>query len=239
MAACTAASGGVQTTAPSAPAAAPPATIVRAWEGGPEVPARGRFILVNIPSFELMAFQDGAMALRSRVVVGRPRTPTPEMLSPLYAVKFNPSWTPTPAMMRNEGLRPVPPGPNNPLGRVLFEMENDELVYLHDTNQRQLFARPERAFSHGCVRVEQARPLAAWLLDVAESEIDRMIGRGATFAVPLSAPVTVSLAYVRRAPDAAGRIIEWPDIYNRGPLAQAPAAGSGDGKGCPGADRSG
>ena len=68
-------------------------------------------MLVNIPSFELIALQDGEPVLRSRVVVGRPDSPTPELLSSMTAVRFNPSWTPTPAMVRNEGLHYMPPGP--------------------------------------------------------------------------------------------------------------------------------
>ena len=43
-----------------------------------DIPPRGKFILVNIPAFELIALQDGVPALRSRVVVGRPATPTPD-----------------------------------------------------------------------------------------------------------------------------------------------------------------
>lgn len=78
------------------------------------VPAQGRFVLVNIPAFELIAFEDGRSVLRSRVIVGRPGTPTPELLSSMYAVRFNPSWTPTPTMVRKEGARPVPPDPHIP-----------------------------------------------------------------------------------------------------------------------------
>ncbi len=82
---------------------------------GVDVPSRGRFVLVNIPSFELIAFENGDPVLRSRVVVGRRATPTPELETAIVAVKFNPSWTPTPAMMRWEGARYMPPGPRNPL----------------------------------------------------------------------------------------------------------------------------
>ena len=61
-----------------------------------DIPARGKFVLVNIPSFELVALQDGVPVLRSRVVIGKPAAATPEMLSSMFAVQFNPSWTPTP-----------------------------------------------------------------------------------------------------------------------------------------------
>jgi murein L,D-transpeptidase YcbB/YkuD len=178
-----------------------------------DIPPRGKFILVNIPAFELIALQDGVPALRSRVVVGRPATPTPELMSSMHAVRFNPSWTPTPAMIRNEGARFAPPGPNNPLGRILFELDNDELIFLHDTNDRSFFDRRQRALSHGCVRVQQARALAAWVLDVPEARIDAMVADRDTHAVPLPQPVPVSLVYHTRFPDQDGRIATYPDVY--------------------------
>lgn len=180
-----------------------------------DVPSQGKFILVNIPGFELIALQDGVPALRSRVVVGRPATPTPELLSSMFAVKFNPSWTPTPSMIRNEGARFVPPGPNNPLGRILFELDNAELIFLHDTNDSSFFDRRQRALSHGCVRVQQARALAAWVLEVPEARIDAMVAGRDTHAVPLPRPVPVSFVYYTRFPDEDGRIATYPDVYGR------------------------
>src|SRR5262249_31669105 len=144
--------------------------------------------------------QDGVPVLRSRVIVGRPATPTPELTSSMYAVRFNPAWTPTPSMIRNEGLHYMPPGPDNPLGRMMFDLDNDEFIYLHDTNERYLFKRAQRALSHGCVRVEQARALAAWVLDVSQEEIDRMVAKG-TYSVPLPHDIRVSLVYHTRFPD--------------------------------------
>ena len=180
---------------------------------GIDIPARGKFILVNIPSFELIALQDGEPVLRSRVVVGKPAAATPEMLSSMFAIQFNPSWTPTPSMIRNEGLRYMPPGPQNPLGRVMFDLDNEEFIYLHDTNERALFSRAQRALSHGCIRVEQARALAAWALGVSEREIDAMISRGTTYSVPLPEVIPVSLAYYTQFPDEAGQVVSYPDIY--------------------------
>ncbi len=112
-----------------------------------DTPAHGKSVRVDISAFELVAMQDGVPVLRSRVIVGRPGTPTPELTSNLYAIKFNPAWSPTPAMIRNEGAHYMPPGPQNPLGRILFELDNDQLIYLHDTNDRSLFKREDRALS--------------------------------------------------------------------------------------------
>lgn len=203
-------------TAPVAPAPGFAGVLGR---NGIAVPARGKFILVNIPAFELVALEDGATVLWSRIVVGRPATPTPELLSSLYAVKFNPSWTPTPAMVRLEGARRAAPGPHNPLGQILFELDNDELIFLHDTNDRSFFDRPQRALSHGCVRVQQARALAAWALGVPEREVAMMAASGITRTVPLPAPIPVSLAYHTRFPDEHGAVRTYPDIYARAQIA--------------------
>jgi murein L,D-transpeptidase YcbB/YkuD len=135
------------------------------------------------------------------------------MQSSMFALQFNPSWTPTPSMIRNEGLRYMPPGPQNPLGRILFDLDNDEFIYLHDTNERALFNRPQRALSHGCIRVEQARALAAWALGDSEAGIDAMIARGSTYSVPLPEAIPVSLAYHTQFPDEAGQVVSYPDIY--------------------------
>jgi len=201
----------------SAPAAEPPpsayVSMLRSQGVETAIPPRGKFVLVNIPSYELIALQDGVPVLRSRVVVGKPAAATPELLSSMFAVQFNPAWTPTPLMIRNEGLHYMPPGPQNPLGRMMFDLDNDEFIYLHDTNEKALFNRAQRALSHGCVRVEQARALAAWLLGVSEEEIDAMISRGTTYSVPLPEIIPVSLVYYTRFPDERGQVASHPNIY--------------------------
>ncbi|SEO45146.1 L,D-transpeptidase catalytic domain [Rhodospirillales bacterium URHD0017] len=189
-------------------------SMLRSQGVGVDIPSQGKFVLVNIPSFELVALQDGVPVLRSRVVVGKPAAATPEMLSSMFAVQFNPSWTPTPSMIRNEGLHYMPPGPQNPLGRMMFALDNEEFIYLHDTNEKALFNRGRRALSHGCVRVEQARALAAWSLGVSEREIDSMITQGKTYSVPLPEIIPVALVYFTRFPDEHGQVVLHPDIYN-------------------------
>ena len=85
------------TTEPAPPAAAGPAaatepapsayvSLLRSQGVETAIPARGKFILVNIPSYELIALQDGVPVLRSRVVVGKPAAPTPELLSSMFAI---------------------------------------------------------------------------------------------------------------------------------------------------------
>lgn len=219
---------------PDQVAAPPPAQAsLHEGSGTRPVPAPGKSVLVDIAAFELVALQDGLPVFRSRVIVGRPGTPTPELTSNMYAIKFSPSWTPTPAMIRNEGARYMPPGPRNPLGRILFQLDNDQLIYLHDTNDRSLFKRDDRALSHGCVRVEEARQLASWALDVPLATVDEMVARGSTFSVSLPVPIPVSLANaglrqpIGHVPSSGGKPA-------RPPTALAEAGSVGDeARGCP------
>jgi len=67
--------------------------------------------------------------------------------------------------------------------------------------------------SHGCVRVEQARALAAWSLGVSEQEIDAMVSRGTTYSVPLPEIIPVALVYYARFPDEGGQVASYPNIY--------------------------
>jgi murein L,D-transpeptidase YcbB/YkuD len=82
-----------------------------------------------------------------------------------------------------------PPGPLNPLGRVVFRLQNPFAIYLHDTPSQNLFARAVREVSSGCVRVENAAGLADLLLEgrsVAQrEEIARLQADGATHEVRL------------------------------------------------------
>ena len=62
-----------------------------------------------------------------------------------------------------------PPRSNNVLGRVKFVFPNEHDVYMHDTTQKHLFAKPVRAESHGCVRVQNPEQLAAILLEYEQA----------------------------------------------------------------------
>ena len=74
------------------------------------IPSRGKFILVNIPSYELIALQDGAPSCAAALWSASRRPRRRNFISSMFAVQFNPAWTPTPSMIRNEGLRYMPPG---------------------------------------------------------------------------------------------------------------------------------
>jgi murein L,D-transpeptidase YcbB/YkuD len=109
------------------------------------------------------------------------------------------------------------PGPNNALGRVKFMFPNEHFVYLHDTPSRDLFDRESRAFSSGCIRVEDPLELARLLLRRGwdEERIEDVVAAGRTETVLLDDPISVLLLYWTAEADAAGRVIFYADVYSR------------------------
>jgi murein L,D-transpeptidase YcbB/YkuD len=118
------------------------------------------------------------------------------------------------------------PGPSNALGRVKFMFPNDHLVYLHDTPSRSLFERSERAFSSGCIRVEQPFELARVLLNDPEAWSDESIARVVesreTQTIFLPKRETVLLLYWTVNLLEEDRVGFKRDLYDRdGPLLEA------------------
>lgn len=174
----------------------------------------GRAILINIPSYELIAFDDGAPVFRSRVIVGKPETRTPRTDTVTTGVTFWPSWRPTPEMIASGEVadRVFPPGPNNPMGLLVVTLETELGIAMHDTNQRHLFAQQRRAFSHGCIRVERWEALAAWLLDRDEDWVKAMAVGPLTRRI--STPrVPVLIRYYTLFPAEDGTAQRHPDVY--------------------------
>ncbi|WP_299649314.1 L,D-transpeptidase family protein [uncultured Tateyamaria sp.] len=181
---------------------------------GFDVPQFGKAILVNIPAFELIAFENGTPVLRSRVIVGTPWHRTPRLRTHVSSVRFRPTWRPTPSMIASGEYpdRVWPPGERNPLGLAAVRLGTGLLVYLHDTNRRELFEQDDRALSHGCVRVQKWAELAAFVLSVNLREVLRHAHGTRTFDAP-APPIPVELGYYTRFPDASGQIVTYPDIY--------------------------
>jgi len=109
------------------------------------------------------------------------------------------------------------PGPWNALGGVKFELPNPLDVYLHDTPAKPLFAKPLRAASHGCVRVQEARPLASILLGESwpADAVDQAIATGETKRVFLKTVTPVYLLYLTAFTDDDGTVEFRDDIYGR------------------------
>lgn len=138
-----------------------------------------KHVMVNIPEFLVRINEDGRVIHETRVVVGKPETPTPLLTRDMQYIVVNPAWNIPPSIARNEmmpllrsdpgalarrGIQVVRngsggysfrqnPGERNALGRIKFMFPNDHSVYLHDTPSKALFQNDRRAYSHGCVRV--------------------------------------------------------------------------------------
>ncbi|HVJ52345.1 MAG TPA: L,D-transpeptidase family protein [Aliidongia sp.] len=199
-----------------------------------------RRVIVNAASATLTLYEEGQPALVSRVVVGKPDHPTPVLAALIEAVSVNPPWKVPSSIIHREilpKLRRDPdyltrnhylfsdgssrlqqlPGPWNALGRIKLELPNPADVYLHDTPARALFAQDQRSFSHGCIRVEAVKPLAAMLLGVpwTPEALDQVIGEGSTRRINLAKAVPVSLVYFTAFVDADGTLEFRDDLYGR------------------------
>lgn len=183
-----------------------------------QVPQSGKAILVNIPGFELIGFEDGEPVLRSKVIVGAPWHRTPRLITHVSTVRFRPTWRPTPSMIASGEYsnRVRPAGESNPLGLAAVRLSPGLLVYLHDTNRRELFAKEDRALSHGCVRVQRWDELVAFVLDMDIARVHALANGSRTFDAP-APPIPVELGYFTRFPDATGQIVTHPDIYGLRP----------------------
>ncbi len=109
------------------------------------------------------------------------------------------------------------PGPRNALGRVKFQFPNQFSIYMHDTPTRRLFAKPSRAFSHGCVRLERPIDLATYLLQGRSQwtpkRMRAAIARGKEQWVSLPRAIPVQMVYRTVWVDVDGTVHFRPDIY--------------------------
>lgn len=108
-----------------------------------------------------------------------------------------------------------PPGRDNALGDVKFLFPNSHNIYMHDTPNRNLFEKDVRAFSHGCVRVENPRDFAAILLGWDRERIEAHIATPKSETVRLERRIPVHLTYFTAWPDDTGKIRYFNDIYGR------------------------
>lgn len=110
-------------------------------------------------------------------------------------------------------------GAKNSLGRIKFHMSNPYAIFLHDTPAIGLFEQPIRAFSSGCVRVQEADQLARLLLDIGGQSVDTLLDQplqaGDTQIASLSRSMPVYLTYFTSWVDEDGSVQFRPDIYQR------------------------
>lgn len=123
------------------------------------------------------------------------------------------------------------PGPSNALGEVKFMFPNRHSIYLHDTPQRSLFARDVRAFSNGCIRLNDPQELAYALLarqtDDPRGTYARILRGGAESRVNLDQPVPIHIVYATAFIGPRGTLQFRRDVYGRDAKVFAALARSG------------
>jgi len=204
------------------------------------------YVVVNQPDFTLRVMHNGTQVWTTRVVIGKPSMPTPLLSETMKYITVNPTWHVPPSIVHNEylpalaqdptvlermGLRvsyhggdveiTMPPGDNNALGRIRFNFPNRFLVYQHDTPDKHMFADEVRAYSHGCMRVQDPAKYAEVLLKIARpgehwsaERIKGMFGRAEQDIQIAPVPIWVHLTYQTAFVDAAGKLQFRRDIYN-------------------------
>ncbi len=203
------------------------------------------YVMVNIPDYSLKVVHDHRVVWHTKIVAGKPRTPTPLLTATMDNVIVNPSWYVPQSIIENEllpayrtdpnifdrmGLQVQkgpdghinvvqPPGAANALGRIKFNFPNKFQVYLHDTPEKSLFRYDRRAFSHGCMRVQNPTRFGEILLHLAmngptpsERQLDALFGRSEK-VFRFSHRPQVHLTYQTAFVDEAGRLQLRDDIY--------------------------
>ncbi len=112
-----------------------------------------------------------------------------------------------------------PPGPRNALGLVKFMFPNQWNIYLHDTPDQQLMTHDVRAYSAGCIRLDDPYDLAYHLLALQETDpvgfFNTILNTGQETQVNLETPIPVHLVYWTSWVDTEGRLNFRNDIYGR------------------------
>ena len=207
----------------------------------------GIHLLANVPEYRLQLSVNGRTVRNYRTIVGKPgRSATPQMLESVEGLIFNPTWTVPQSIVVGEGLgRRVlnnpnwarargyratrgdngyisvvqQPGPQNALGGMKLDMPNNQAIFLHDTNARNLFGNEQQALSHGCIRVEDALELAVTLgllhQSLTPDEAREHLTSGKYTRVPLSSEIPVYITYFTMGLNEDGELVEFADIYER------------------------
>lgn len=218
-------------------------------------------VLINLPSFMMKYYACDTLKLLSRIIIGKPNTPTPHRLnSKIYYFYVYPYWQ-VPLSIATKEILPLlkkdtsyftkhnmdlldaygiliehkginwkkysekyfpfkirqRDGDDNTLGILKFIFPNKFDIYLHDTNGRHLFNKEKRALSHGCIRVKQAKKLAANLIECCvinfnSDSLDQSLKNKQRKRVDLFNRVPVHIRYFTAEVDS-NKIIFYDDVY--------------------------
>jgi L,D-transpeptidase YcbB len=206
------------------------------------------YVIVNLADFTLRVMHDGKLAWMTKIVDGKPEMPTPIMQAEMKYITINPTWNVPPSIVNHEYLPALqqdptvldrmglkvgknpdgtvhiwqPPGDHNALGRIRFNFPNKFLVYQHDTPDKNLFAYDKRAYSHGCMRVQDPQRYAEVLLSLVRpndgytvERIKKMIDSGGEQDIQLPTFIPVNLTYQTAFVDDNGKLQFRDDVYGR------------------------
>lgn len=107
------------------------------------------------------------------------------------------------------------PGRRNALGELKILFPNKHAIYMHDTPAKSLFNKDRRAYSHGCVRLQDPRAMAAAVLDKSKDYVARRIAGGKNEADKVTADISVYVAYFTAWPNPEGTVEYFDDMYAR------------------------
>ncbi len=201
------------------------------------------YILVNIPEYKLYVYDKGELQFDMNVIVGKDGTSTVIFTGNIKYIVFSPYWNVpasivkkeiVPGMQRNSnylashnmevtgtrGGLPIVrqlPGRDNSLGNVKFLFPNSYDIYLHDTPNRNLFSATNRNFSHGCIRIQNPKKMAMYLLrndtSWTEERIDSAMHQEEEKWVTIDKPVRVFIGYFTAWVDRYDKVNFRHDIY--------------------------
>jgi L,D-transpeptidase YcbB len=204
-------------------------------------------VIVNVPDYTLALYNDSNVYWKTKIVAGKPGLATPMISAEMKFITVNPTWNVPPSIIEKEylpaleqdpqaldriGLRLTqdadgtihisqPPGAGNALGRIRFNFPNKFLVYQHDTPDKYLFAKEKRAFSHGCMRVQNPLTYGEKLLSLVlpkerytEAKLESMFG-GSEININFPKFIPVHLTYQTAFVDDAGKLQLREDVYGR------------------------
>ena len=204
-------------------------------------------VIVNVPEYALTLYNDGKPYWHTKIVAGKPGKATPMVSADMKFITINPTWNVPPSIIENEYLPALqadpqaldriglkitqdqdgtihvwqPPGAGNALGRIRFNFPNKFLVYQHDTPDKYLFARQKRAYSHGCMRVQNPLTYGEKLLSLVlpnehytEARLEKMFG-GSEININFPKLIPVHLTYQTAFVDDHGKLQLREDVYGR------------------------
>lgn len=142
-------------------------------------------LLINIPEYRVHLFEYDSLQWDMKIVVGKNKNRTAIFSGEIKYVVFSPYWNVPESILKKEILPAIKrnpnylrkhhmewhdgavrqlPGADNALGGIKFLFPNSHNIYLHDTPTKSLFEEDKRAFSHGCIRLDEPIKLAKYLL---------------------------------------------------------------------------